>query len=135
MAIKRAIASQRASADSAEAGVADPGFSGITEQDLQMSFHAEYAENDIFPPTDITEDWLKLIDYDPEYVVKIAPVRPNAAQRGCESWRRDLTFWVAQRCAAGLCRSLRKHLEHSGLRSCSGEQASNLRSPDTARIL
>src|SRR5213595_1725810 len=82
MAIKRAIASQRASADSSVAGVADPGFSGITEQDLQMSFHAEYAENDIFPPTDITEDWLKLIDYDPEYVVKIAPVRPNAAQRG-----------------------------------------------------
>jgi len=81
MAIKRAIASQRASADSAVGGVADPGFSGITEQDLQMSFHAEYAENDIFPPTDITEDWLKLIDYDPEYVVKIAPVRPNAAQR------------------------------------------------------
>src|SRR6266480_163668 len=55
---------------------------GITEQDLQMSFHAEYAENDIFPPTDITEDWLKLIDYDPEYVVKIAPVRLNVAQRG-----------------------------------------------------
>jgi len=82
MAIKRAIASQRGSADSAVAGVADPGFSGITEQDLQMSFQAEYAENDIFPPTDITEDWLKLIDYDPEYVVKIAPVRPNAAQRG-----------------------------------------------------
>jgi proteasome-associated ATPase len=82
MAIKRAIASQRASADSSVAGVADPGFSGITEQDLQMSFQAEYAENDIFPPTDITEDWLKLIDYDPEYVVKIAPVRPNAAQRG-----------------------------------------------------
>src|SRR5467141_1460460 len=82
MAIKRAIASQRASVDSAESGVADPGFSGITEQDLQMSFQAEYAENDIFPPSDITEDWLKLIDYDPEYVVKIAPVRPNAAQRG-----------------------------------------------------
>src|SRR5436190_2109983 len=82
MAIKRAIASQRTSADSAVAGVADPGFSGVTEQDLQMSFHAEYAENDIFPPTDITEDWLKLIDYDPEYVVKIATVSPNAAQRG-----------------------------------------------------
>src|SRR6266850_255731 len=82
MAIKRAIASQSASADSSVAGVADPGFSGITEQDLQMSFQAEYAENDIFPPTDITEDWLKLIDYDPEYVVKIAPVRPYTAQRG-----------------------------------------------------
>src|SRR5947207_3196766 len=81
MAIKRAIASQSASADSSVAGVADPEFSGITEQDLQMSFQAEYAENDIFPPPDITEDWLKLIDYDPEYVVKIAPVRPNTAQR------------------------------------------------------
>jgi proteasome-associated ATPase len=75
MAIKRAIASQSASADSSVAGVADPGFSGITEQDLQMSFQAEYAENDIFPPTDITEDWLKLIDYDPDNVVKISPVR------------------------------------------------------------
>src|SRR5213082_1807930 len=82
IAIKRAIASQHASADSPGAGVADAGFSGITEQDLQMSFQAEYAENDIFPPTDVTEDWLKLIDYDPEYVVKIAPVRPNTAQRG-----------------------------------------------------
>jgi proteasome-associated ATPase len=74
MAIKRAIA--------ARAGLADsPGTirgEGITEQDLQMSFHAEYAENDIFPPTDITEDWLKLIDYDPEYVVKIAPFHPNS---------------------------------------------------------
>ena len=43
-----------------------------------MSFHAEYAENDIFPPTDITEDWLKLIDYDPEYVVKISPFHANS---------------------------------------------------------
>jgi proteasome-associated ATPase len=77
MAIKRAIAVRAGLADS-------PGMTlseGITEQDLQMSFHAEYAENDIFPPTDITEDWLKLIDYDPEYVVKIAPFRLNAAQR------------------------------------------------------
>ncbi|PYI79021.1 MAG: peptidase [Verrucomicrobia bacterium] len=65
IAIKRAIANQTAG-------------EGITEQDLQISFQAEYAENDIFPPTDITEDWLKLIDYDPENVVKIAPVRPTA---------------------------------------------------------
>jgi len=74
MAIKRAIAVRAGLADS-------PGTipdEGITEQDLQMSFQAEYAENDIFPPTDITEDWLKLIDYDPEYVVKIAPFHPNS---------------------------------------------------------
>ena len=45
------------------------------------SLDAEYAENDIFPPTDITEDWLKLIDYDPENVVKVSPVRPRGEAR------------------------------------------------------
>jgi proteasome-associated ATPase len=48
---------------------------GITEEDLQLAFDAEFSENDIFPPTDISEDWFKLIDYDPENVVKIAPAR------------------------------------------------------------
>jgi proteasome-associated ATPase len=102
MAIKRAIASEMASHPERSVSAVegsrdetlketqrDPSTSlgmtgvgeGITEQDLQMSFHAEYAENDIFPPTDITEDWLKLIDYDPEYVVKIAPVRANLSPR------------------------------------------------------
>ena len=42
---------------------------------MQLSFIAEFTENDIFPPTDMTEDWFKLIDYDPENVVKISPVR------------------------------------------------------------
>jgi proteasome-associated ATPase len=78
MAIKRAIANQT----DVVGTVGDPGpaplSEGLTEQDLQMSFHAEYAENDIFPPTDITEDWLKLIDYDPEYVVKISPFHANS---------------------------------------------------------
>src|SRR5437660_394012 len=64
MAIKRAIETRQEE--------------GIRETDLQLAFNAEYAENDIFPTTDITEDWLKLIDYDPENVVKIAPVRPVA---------------------------------------------------------
>jgi proteasome-associated ATPase len=71
MAIKRAIATQQEE--------------GIREMDLQLAFNAEYIENDIFPTTDITEDWLKLIDYDPENVVKIAPVKPvrdSAAQQG-----------------------------------------------------
>src|SRR5439155_282336 len=54
MAIKRAIATQQEG--------------GIRETDLQLAFNAEYVENDIFPTTDITEDWLKLIDYDPENV-------------------------------------------------------------------
>jgi proteasome-associated ATPase len=62
IAIKRAIATQQDQ--------------GIRETDLQLAFNAEYAENDIFPTTDVTEDWLKLIDYDPENVVKISPVKP-----------------------------------------------------------
>ncbi|PYJ08961.1 MAG: peptidase [Verrucomicrobia bacterium] len=49
--------------------------SGISESDLQLSFIAEFSENDIFPPTDMMEDWFKLIDYDPENVVKISPMR------------------------------------------------------------
>jgi proteasome-associated ATPase len=67
MAIKRAIATQQEE--------------GIRETDLQLAFNAEYMENDIFPTTDITEDWLKLIDYDPENVVKISPVRPVSDAR------------------------------------------------------
>jgi proteasome-associated ATPase len=67
MAIKRAIATQQEE--------------GIRETDLQLAFNTEYSENDIFPTTDITEDWLKLIDYDPENVVKIAPVKPLSDSR------------------------------------------------------
>jgi len=54
---------------------------GISEADLKISLNAEYSENDIFPPTDITEDWLKLIDYDPENVVKVSPYRPGAENK------------------------------------------------------
>ena len=60
-AIKRAIAS----------GLEE----GISETDLRLAFDAEYGTNDIFPPSDITEDWLHLLDYDAENVVKVAPIR------------------------------------------------------------
>ena len=74
LAIKRTIADQ---------GAGEPiQFpSGISESDLQLSFIAEFGENDIFPPTDMTEDWFKLIDYDPENVVKLSPVRRDAQSR------------------------------------------------------
>ena len=74
LAIKRAIAEQ-GSGDSPQSS------SGISESDLQLSFIAEFTENDIFPPTDMTEDWFKLIDYDPENVVKISPVRRDGESR------------------------------------------------------
>ena len=66
LAIKRAIASELEE--------------GISESDLRLSLEAEYAEIDIFPPTDIPEDWLKLLDYDSENVVKVSPIRPGAAK-------------------------------------------------------
>lgn len=72
-AIKRAIASIGAGPTSNE--------EGINEGDLRLAFDDEYANNDIFPPSDITEDWLHLIDYDAENVVKVAPVRPGETAR------------------------------------------------------
>jgi proteasome-associated ATPase len=49
----------------------------LTRFDLAQALRQEYAENDLFPPTDITEDWLKLTDFDPENVIKLAPIRPR----------------------------------------------------------
>ncbi|MDP9292352.1 MAG: AAA family ATPase [Verrucomicrobiota bacterium] len=66
LAIKRAIATSQEE--------------GISESDLRLSLEAEYSENDIFPPSDITEDWLKLLDYDSENVVKVSPVHPGREQ-------------------------------------------------------
>ena len=78
LAIKRAIASKQEE--------------GISETDLRGSFEAEYLENDIFPPSDVTEDWLQLIDYDAENVVKVTPIAPVKR---------------ASPCRAGLCKSNR----------------------------
>ena len=54
---------------------------GIGFDDMLAAVETEYGENEIFPPTDNTEDWLKLLDYDPENVVRAMPVRPRRSQR------------------------------------------------------
>lgn len=54
---------------------------GITLNDLMNALNDEYKENDIFPPTDNTEDWLKLIDYDPENVIRVTPIKSSSAKR------------------------------------------------------
>lgn len=48
---------------------------GIGPDDLFEAIRQEYKENEIFPKTDYLEDWLKLIDYDPEDVVEVRPIR------------------------------------------------------------
>jgi len=50
----------------------------ITREDLLVALDQEHLENDIFPPSDISEDWMKLTDFDPENVVRLTPVRPRA---------------------------------------------------------
>jgi proteasome-associated ATPase len=50
--------------------------SPITLEDLRHALDREYRENDLFPPSDITEDWLKLTDFEPSNVVRLTPCRP-----------------------------------------------------------
>lgn len=51
--------------------------SKLTREDLLTALQQEYAENDLFPATDVTEDWLKLTDFDPDNVIRLGPVRPR----------------------------------------------------------
>jgi proteasome-associated ATPase len=77
-AIKRAIES-REQIEGSE--IAPNDGVGICVDDLLDAIASEYHENDIFPPTDSVEDWLKLLDYDPENVVKVTPIRPEKSTR------------------------------------------------------
>jgi proteasome-associated ATPase len=57
--------------------------SPISRQDLLDALAKEYRENELFPPSDITEDWLKLTDFDPGNVVRLSPYRAGeTAQSG-----------------------------------------------------
>jgi len=67
LAIKRAIATSTAG--------------HLTRDDLLAALRLEHAENDLFPSSDLTEDWLKLTDFDPENVVKLGPIRPRRVER------------------------------------------------------
>lgn len=63
-AIKRAIASPDAE-------------TGVQLQDLEAAVEAEYKENEIFPKSDTQEDWLQLLDYNPENVASVKPIRQS----------------------------------------------------------
>jgi len=61
--------------------IADPkAVEGVTLQDLEEAAIAEYKENEIFPKTDTQDDWLKLLDYEPENVVLVRPVSKNRGE-------------------------------------------------------
>ena len=48
---------------------------GITLDDLQRAARVEFKENEIFPKGDSLEDWLKLLDYEPDNVATIKPIK------------------------------------------------------------
>jgi proteasome-associated ATPase len=52
----------------------------LTREDLIRAMQMEYSENDLFPTSDITEDWMKLTDFDPDNVIKLGPVRPRRGE-------------------------------------------------------
>ena len=65
--------------------IAQKSESPITPEDLFAAIEKEYRENDLFPPSDITEDWLKLTDFDPGNVVRLAPCRRGDGGEGSGS--------------------------------------------------
>ncbi len=61
--------------------ITDPAIEqGIKMSDMQEALEAEYRENEIFPKSDVQEDWLKLIDLDPESVASVKPVREGKGE-------------------------------------------------------
>jgi proteasome-associated ATPase len=67
LAIRRAIGQPRAE-------------HGLRVADLVAAVEAEYGENEIFPKSDTLEDWLKLIDIEPEAVASVKPIRPSKGE-------------------------------------------------------
>lgn len=65
----------------------DATHSGLTIADLHQAVEDEYRENEIFPKTDSVEDWLKLLDFEPEAVVD---VRPVGQKRAGEKYRKSV---------------------------------------------
>lgn len=53
----------------------------LTREDLLEALRLEYDGSELFPSSDLTEDWLKLTDFDPDNVVKLGPVKPRQTVR------------------------------------------------------
>lgn len=60
---------------------------GIRRDDLQAAIVAEYGENEIFPKSDVVDDWLKLLDYEAE---NVASVRPVGSSKGEEFVQKNI---------------------------------------------
>lgn len=88
-AIKRAIADvgMEGRGDKGTKGRKNVDWHGVSLDDLKTAIDAEYKENEIFPKSDTQEDWLKLLDYEPE---NVASVKPIGKDRGSEYVRKNV---------------------------------------------
>ena len=53
---------------------------GISQEDLNAAVDQEFKENEIFPKSDTTEDWLQLLDVNPENVASVKPIGRNRGE-------------------------------------------------------
>lgn len=53
---------------------------GITLEDLKTATRAEYSENEIFPKSEVQDDWLKLLDVEPDRVASVKPIGTNKGE-------------------------------------------------------
>ena len=60
---------------------------GVSMDDMERAVRTEFKENEIFPKTDNIEDWLKLLDYEPDNVVRLNPISPK---KGTQTTRRNV---------------------------------------------
>jgi proteasome-associated ATPase len=60
---------------------------GVSMEDMERAVRNEFKENEIFPKTDNIEDWLKLLDYDQDNVVRLNPI---TAKKGTQVTRRNV---------------------------------------------
>jgi proteasome-associated ATPase len=70
---------ERAKAGAIQRSITNGAESPITYEDLLTALRQEYVESSLFPSNDMTEDWLKLTDLDPENVARLTPIRPRKA--------------------------------------------------------
>jgi proteasome-associated ATPase len=80
-----ASVAQRAKERAVERQLERGGEQGIGIEDLTAAIEAEFSQGEILPPDDAAEEWLKVLDHQPEQVVGVASLR-----KGRESGERPV---------------------------------------------
>jgi proteasome-associated ATPase len=73
-AILAAIA-QRAKERAVDRVIQNGGEQGVGIEDVLAAVNAEFSQGEILPPDDTADEWLKLLDHDPQQVVGVASFR------------------------------------------------------------